>query len=68
MTPRITFNDEHTRLEEGVAVLEWIDLKNFTALSKARRKLKAVDAHPLILDRETMDRDTRRPDVPWTVQ
>ena len=32
-------------------------------LSKARRKLKAVDAHLLVLDRETM-----RSDVPWTVQ
>ena len=32
-------------------------------LSKVRKKLKAVDAHPVILDRETMRRD-----VPWTVQ
>ena len=37
-------------------------------LSKAHRKLKAVDAHPQILDREAMDRETKRPDVPWTVQ
>ena len=32
-------------------------------LSNVRRKVKAVDAHPLILDRET-----DRPNVPWTVQ
>ena len=31
--------------------------------SKLRKKVKAVDAHPVILDRET-----RRPGVPWTVQ
>ena len=32
-------------------------------LPKVRKKVKAVDAHPLILDRETS-----RPDVPWTAQ
>lgn len=32
-------------------------------LSKVRRKLRAIDPHPVILDRETMHRD-----VPWTVQ
>ena len=32
-------------------------------LSNLRSKVKAVDAHPVILDREA-----RRPDVPWTVQ
>ena len=32
-------------------------------LSKVRTKVKAVDAHPVILDREA-----NRPDVPWTVQ
>lgn len=32
-------------------------------LSNVRRKVKAVDAHPLILNRET-----NRPNVPWTVQ
>ena len=37
-------------------------------LSKVRKNLKAVDAHPRILDRETMDRETIRRDVPWTVQ
>ena len=32
-------------------------------LSKMRTKVKAVDAHPVVLDRAT-----RRPDIPWTVQ
>ena len=32
-------------------------------LSKIRTKVKAIDAHPVVLDR-----DTRRPNVPWTVQ
>ena len=32
-------------------------------LSKMRTKVKAIDPHPLVLDRET-----RRPNVPWTVQ
>ena len=32
-------------------------------LSKIRTKMKAVDAHPVVLDR-----DTRRPNIPWTVQ
>lgn len=32
-------------------------------LSKMRKKVKAVDAHPVILDREA-----KRPDIPWTVQ
>ena len=32
-------------------------------LSKMRKKVKAVDAHPVILNREA-----NRPNVPWTVQ
>ena len=32
-------------------------------LSKMRKKVKAVDTHPVILNRET-----NRPDIPWTVQ
>ena len=32
-------------------------------LSKVRTKVKAVDAHPVVLDRAT-----RRSDIPWTVQ
>ena len=32
-------------------------------LSRIRKKVKAIDPHPLILDREA-----NRPDVPWTVQ
>ena len=32
-------------------------------LSIVRTKVKAVDAHPVVLDRAT-----RRPDIPWTVQ
>ena len=34
---------------------------------KLRTKVKAVDAHPVVLDR-CVDRATRRPNVPWTVQ
>ena len=32
-------------------------------LSKIRKKVKAVDAHPVVLSRQV-----NRPDVPWTVQ
>lgn len=34
-----------------------------TQMRRCRRKLKAVDPHPMVLHRET-----RRPDIPWTVQ
>ena len=41
----------------------WPRFSVANVLLKMRTKVKAVDAHPVVLDRET-----RHPNVPWTVQ
>ena len=41
----------------------WPRFSVANVLSKMRTKVKAVDVHPVVLNRET-----RRPSVPWTVQ